>query len=389
MHQIQWRGTTVGSQNRVSGVKEFIKTDAVGASRCAHHDARASVVDSVAAHDIVRDRPASAVHVDGSFVTTVNGVTVDGIRTTAQLNSIEYMGGRDLISDDGTTVGGTGKWVGDKRDPELGISDRVPRNSYSRRGEDQNARRRIRGVGDGVGRPDVIDCSVETDFALGSEADLDGIFSRARSRALANHRVSGDRDIGSELVRRDSVLLIVLNVTVRDDYGRRPAVAALHEYGKTHLATDATAGQSLIDGGNSIYFSGSVLIIEADQIERGTTAAANPIIDAVDGEVADTDICGPGDQNLGRNRTTGRQAGCVLYDATWGSHDDRCVGSSALYASEGQRLVDHNLLRIGTRTDQDGGSRGRSIHCRLDGRESEQARSTSSDLDACGHQVPA
>src|SRR6516225_1872501 len=110
---VRFLSTAVGSQNCYSGVKEFIKTDAVGASRCAHHDARASVVDSVAAHDIVRDRPASAVHVDGSF------------------------------------VGGTGKWVGDKRDPELGISDRVPRNSDSGRGEDQNARRSIRGVGDG------------------------------------------------------------------------------------------------------------------------------------------------------------------------------------------------------------------------------------------------
>ena len=72
-------------------------------------------------------------------------------------------------------------------------------------------------------------------------------------------------------------------------------MTALHENPKAHLAAGAVAGQSLIHCSNMIHGSRSILVIEADQIERGTAATADPIVGAVDGEVADIHIVGFGD----------------------------------------------------------------------------------------------
>lgn len=147
-------------------------------------------------------------------VANLPSTIVHGVRSIAELNPTEDMGDSDPVPHDDTAVGGAGNRVRDKRDPELGIADRVSGNSRPGGSEDQNARGCIRGVGDGVGRPDIIHSNVGTDFPGGSEANLDRILGGAIGEALANHGVSGDGDRRAHLIPRDSVLLIVLNVTV-------------------------------------------------------------------------------------------------------------------------------------------------------------------------------
>lgn len=94
-----------------------------------------------------------------------------------------------------------------------------------------------------------------------------------------------------------------------------------------------------MEGSNTIYFPRGVLVIETDQIESGTATATNPIVAAVDGEVANIHVRGSGDQKLGRNRIAGRQAVSVLHDAARRSHDDCGAQGSALNASRVKALL--------------------------------------------------
>ena len=57
---------------------------------------------------------------NGGFGAAIDGVDMHSIRTAAELNPIEDMGGRDLVPLDDTSVGEAGNRIRDERDPELG-----------------------------------------------------------------------------------------------------------------------------------------------------------------------------------------------------------------------------------------------------------------------------
>jgi hypothetical protein len=54
-------------------------------------------------------------------------------------------------------------------------------------------------------------------------------------------RCNDDEDRRADLVSSDSVFLIVLDVTIRDHYVLRPAIATLDENCQPNLAADAVA----------------------------------------------------------------------------------------------------------------------------------------------------
>src|SRR5579864_4489558 len=103
-----------------------------------------------------------------------------------------------------------------------------------------------------------------------------------------------------------------------------------------------------------VYGSGSILVQEPDQVQRSTATAADPVVATIDCEIANIHASGVGNQNLSRNRISGRQARRVLHDATGRSYNDCGIQRSALNAGDGQSLVDLDLFRISTRADQDG-----------------------------------
>jgi len=94
-----------------------------------------------------------------------------------------------------------------------------------------------------------------------------------------------------------------------------------------------------------VYDPGSILVRDPDQVQGSTATAADPVVATIDCDIADIHAGGFGNQNLNRNRISGRQASGVLHDATRRGYNDCGIQRSALNAGDGQSLVDLDLLR--------------------------------------------
>ncbi len=70
-------------------VEELVIVDAVGASHSSHQNSSACAVNGVVTDLVPGNFPATAIHVNAGFVTTVDDVVVHFVGVAAKLDTIE------------------------------------------------------------------------------------------------------------------------------------------------------------------------------------------------------------------------------------------------------------------------------------------------------------
>ena len=306
------------------------------------------LVDRVAV-DVV----AGACDVDTVLVAVVDRVVLRLVRVADQVDPVEDLGLEDRVVLDLPVVALLG-------DVELRVADVVVVDVHVV-GVDQQDVRRSRVVARRLGAEpvDVIDHGVLPDLTPGAVGNLDAVLGDRVGRPDPGDGVVVDLRGRPDLVRRDPVLLVLvdgvavdLDRRVRVLVRRRGVGAALHEDPEAALASEQRRPELDVAYRVVLDPSGRVAVVDPDEVR---STAVDPGRAPVDGHVLEGHVLRALDEDDRRDRVAARQAGRVRHRAV--RLHERLVLVGVRDALDVQRLRDHDLLVVDTRAAPGSSSR--------------------------------